>query len=226
MFTTIIALLQQFLFVSFIKTQAFKPQLTPQQENELLEKYFQGDQNARNALIEHNLRLVAHIAKKYESSKDLQEDLISIGTIGLIKAVDSYNADKSTKLGTYAAKCIENEILMHFRNMKKCSQDVFISDPIDTDNDGNRLTLSDIIAEDDCIADNIDIKMKSEKLKEYIKDSLDDREKTVIKLRYGLGGQDELTQREVAKRLNISRSYVSRIEKKALQKLNNRFMQK
>ena len=119
-----------------------------------------------------------------------------------------------------------NEILMHFRNMKKCSQDVFISDPIDTDNDGNRLTLSDIIAEDDCIADNIDIKMKSEKLKEYIQDSLDDREKTVIKLRYGLGGRDELTQHEVAKRLNISRSYVSRIEKKALQKLNMRFTKK
>ncbi|HIZ17400.1 MAG TPA: RNA polymerase sporulation sigma factor SigK [Firmicutes bacterium] len=215
-------------FILHVTSQGSFPRpLTAKEERLLLQRYKEeGDMEARSKLIEHNLRLVAHIIKKYYSSQRDQDDLISIGTIGLIKAVTTYKQDKGIRLATYAAKCIENEILMHFRNMKKCSQDVFISDPIDTDNDGNRLTLSDIIAEDDCIADNIDIKMKSEKLKEYIKDSLDDREKTVIKLRYGLGGQDELTQREVAKRLNISRSYVSRIEKKALQKLNNRFMQK
>ena len=142
MFTTIFALLQQFLFVSFIKTQAFKPALTKQQEKELLEKYFQ---NARNKLIEHNLRLVAHIAKKYESAKDLQEDLISIGTIGLIKAVDSYNATKSTKLGTYAAKCIENEILMHLRQHKKTDLDVTLNEVLGVDKDVGEMTLLDII---------------------------------------------------------------------------------
>ncbi len=203
---------------------SFPRPLTAKEESELLCKYKEeGDMEARGKLIEHNLRLVAHIIKKYYSSSRDQDDLISIGTIGLIKAVSTYKSDKGIRLATYAAKCIENEILMHFRNMKKSSQDVFISDPIDTDSDGNRLTLNDIIAEDDCIIDDIDIKMKSEKLKEYIKDTLSDRETTVIELRYGLGGNEELTQREVAKLLNISRSYVSRIEKKALQKLNMRF---
>lgn len=142
---TLIAFLQQFLFVSFIKTQAFKPQLTAKQESELLEKYFQGDQDARNQLIEHNLRLVAHIVKKYEGGKDLQEDLISIGTIGLIKAVDSYKSDKATKLGTYAAKCIENEILMHMRGNKKIALDVSLNEVLGVDKDGGEMTLLDIL---------------------------------------------------------------------------------
>ena len=148
MFTTLITFLQQFLFVSFIKTQAFKKQLTPQEENDLLEKYFQGDQEARNQLIEHNLRLVAHIAKKYESTKDLQEDLISIGTIGLIKAVDSYKPTKATKLGTYAAKCIENEILMHMRGNKKTALDVSLNEILGVDKDGGEMTLLDILPSD------------------------------------------------------------------------------
>ena len=212
-------------FILHVTSQGSFPRpLTAREEKELLKRYKEeGDMEARSQLIEHNLRLVAHIIKKYYSAQRDQDDLISIGTIGLIKAVTTYKPDKGIRLATYAARCIENEILMHFRNMKKCSQDVFISDPIDTDSDGNRLTLSDIIAEDDCIADDIDMKMKSEKLKEYICDVLDERERTVIRLRYGLSGRDELTQREVAKLLNISRSYVSRIEKKALQKLNIRF---
>ena len=141
MLTTIFAVLQQFLFVSFIKTQAFKKQLSPEQENELLEKYHQGDTQARNELIEHNLRLVAHIAKKYDGGRDLQEDLISIGTIGLIKAVDSYQPHKSTKLGTYAARCIENEILMHLRTNKKTNLDVSLNEVLGIDKDGGEMTL-------------------------------------------------------------------------------------
>ena len=219
MFTTIIALLQQFLFVWFIKTQAFKPQLTPQQENELLEKYFQGDQNARNALIEHNLRLVAHIAKKYESSKDLQEDLISIGTIGLIKAVDSYNADKSTKLGTYAAKCIENEILMHLRHHKKTALDVSLNEVLGVDKDGGEMTLLDIIpAKDKDIVEQIQTNDQIQKLQEYFT-LLTPREQEILIYRYGLNHHRIYTQKEIAQQMNISRSYVSRLEKRALIKL-------
>lgn len=213
-----------YFILHVVPSGSFPQPLTAKEENELLRRYHEeNDMEARSKLIEHNLRLVAHIVKKYCSAAKDQDDLISIGTIGLIKAVSTYKSDKGIKLATYAAKCIENEVLMHFRNMKKCSQDIFISDPIDTDGDGNRITLNDIISEDDNIIDDLDIKLKSEKLREYIRDSLDEREATVIRLRYGLGGRDELTQREVAKQLGISRSYVSRIEKKALQKLNDRF---
>lgn len=161
--------------------------------------------------------------KKYYSGQVEQDDLISIGTIGLIKAVSTFNSSKGIRLATYAARCIENEILMHFRNMKKSSQDVFISDPIDTDKDGNALTLLDVIADDSSIVDDIDLKIKSEQLRRYIKESLNPRERTIIELRYGLCGNDELTQREVAKKLGISRSYVSRLEKKALCQLLERF---
>ncbi len=219
MFTTIITLLQQFLFVSFIKTQAFKPQLTPKQENALLEKYFQGDQNARNDLIEHNLRLVAHIAKKYENTKDLQEDLISIGTIGLIKAVDSYNADKSTKLGTYAAKCIENEILMHLRHSKKAALDVSLNEVLGVDKDGGEMTLLDIIpAQQKDIIEQIQTNDQIHKLQEYFS-QLSPREQEILIYRYGLNNHPVYTQKEIAHMMNISRSYVSRLEKRALIKL-------
>ncbi|MEG0366396.1 MAG: RNA polymerase sporulation sigma factor SigK [Coprobacillus sp.] len=207
MFTTLISLLQQFLFVSFIKTQAFKNQLTPQEENALLEKYFQGDKEARNKLIEHNLRLVAHIAKKYDGGKDLQEDLISIGTIGLIKAIDSYKPDKSTKLGTYAARCIENEILMHLRGNKKTALDVSLSEVLGVDKDGGEMTLLDILpSEQKEIIDQIDTDDQIKK-------------QQILIYRYGLNKHKVYTQKEIAEELDISRSYVSRLEKRALIKL-------
>ncbi|WP_050635660.1 RNA polymerase sporulation sigma factor SigK [Candidatus Stoquefichus sp. SB1] len=219
MFTTLVTLLQQFLFVSFIKTQAFKPQLTTQQENELLEKYFQGDQDARNQLIEHNLRLVAHIAKKYDGGKDLQEDLISIGTIGLIKAVDSYKPDKATKLGTYAAKCIENEILMHMRGNKKTALDVSLNEVLGIDKDGGEMTLLDILpCEQKEIIDQIQTDDQIRKLQEYFV-LLTPREQDILICRYGLNKHQVYTQKEIAAKMHISRSYVSRLEKRALIKL-------
>lgn len=169
----------------------------------------QGDEDAADVLIEHNLRLVAHIIKKYYSSFSEQEDLISIGTIGLIKGIRTFDADKGTRLATYAARCIENEILMHFRSQRKSAQDVSMSDPIDIDSEGNPLTLSDIIYTNDTIADDLDIKLKSEQLRRYIGELKDPRERMIIILRYGLMDDRPLTQREVAKKLNISRSYVS-----------------
>lgn len=197
--------------------------LSAKKEDELLTKSRNGDIEARNRLVEHNLRLVAHIVKKYYATGADQDDLISIGTIGLIKAVSTFKADKNIRLATYAAKCIENEILMFFRNQRKTSQDVFISDPIDTDKDGNALTLIDIIADKRDIVEEIDTKLKLEKLKTVLPITLDKREKQIIEMRYGLGNEKELTQREIAKKLNISRSYVSRIEKSALEKLRKQF---
>lgn len=219
MFTTLISLLQQFLFVSFIKTQAFKKQLTLQEENALLEKYFEGDKGARNQLIEHNLRLVAHIAKKYDGGKDLQEDLISIGTIGLIKGIDSYKPDKSTKLGTYAARCIENEILMHLRGNKKTSLDVSLSEILGVDKDGGEMTLLDILPSDQKeIIDQIDTDDQIKKLQTYFQ-ILTSREQQILIYRYGLNKHKIFTQKEIAEELDISRSYVSRLEKRALIKL-------
>lgn len=202
---------------------SFPPPLKAKEESELLERMKKGDATAKNKLIEHNLRLVAHIVKKYYSSPDEQDDLISIGTIGLIKGITSFNADKGIRLATYAARCIDNEILMYFRALKKTAQDVYISDPIDTDKDGNTLTLIDIIADDTDITEEIDIKLKLQKLRKIINHALDDREKTIICYRYGVGGCKELTQHEIADRLGISRSYVSRIEKAALTKLRQLF---
>lgn len=200
---------------------AFPPPLSSKRETELLTLKENGDQAAKDELIEHNLRLVAHVVKKYYTS-DEQDDLISIGTIGLIKAVNTFKLDKKIRLATYAARCIENEILMHFRNNKKYSQDVYISDPIDTDKNGNALTLIDIIADESNIEDEIDTKIKLQKLRNILHSTLDERELQIIKMRYGIG-TNELTQREIAKKLRISRSYVSRIETAALQKLRNKF---
>lgn len=202
---------------------SFPKPLSSKEEQACFEKMALGDLCARNCLIEHNLRLVAHIVKKYYSASKDQDDLISIGTIGLIKAVSTFDYEKGTRFATYASRCIENEILMHFRALRKSAGDVYINEPIDTDKDGNQLTLIDIIAEDDSIVDAIDLKMKSEQLHKYILESLDPRERLIIIHRYGLYGRAPLTQREVAKLLDISRSYVSRIEKKALLTLRRRF---
>jgi len=202
---------------------SFPAPLTAKKECELLEKSRNGDIEARNKLIEHNLRLVAHIVKKYYATSSNQDDLISIGTIGLIKAVSTFKEDKNIRLATYASRCIENEILMFFRNQKKSAQDVYISDPIDTDKDGNSITFIDIIADKSDIVEELDTKLKLAKLKTVISTVLDKRELEIIELRYGINGKPELTQREIAKKLNISRSYVSRIEKSALEKLRQQF---
>lgn len=204
-------------------TGSFPRPLSAHEERECLEKIAQGDQEAKTRLIEHNLRLVAHIIKKYYAAFKDQDDLISIGTIGLIKAVSTFKPEKSVRFATYASRCIENEVLMHFRNKKKSAQDVYISDPIDTDKDGNSLTLMDIIADEENIIDCIDLHIKSEQLYHFIDGSLDERERQIIIMRYGLGGTRPLTQREVADHLNISRSYVSRIEKKAIGTLRSKF---
>ena len=204
-------------------TGSFPPPLPKEEEEALLEKSHAGDMAARDKLIEHNLRLVAHIVKKYYRGNADQDDMISIGTIGLIKAVSTYQKGKGTHLATYASRCIENEILMFFRNQKKTAQDVFFSDPIDTDKDGNALTLVDVIADTGDISEEIDTKMKLERLRVVLPACLEERERVIIELRYGLNGKEELTQREIAKQLGISRSYVSRIEKSALEKLRKQF---
>ncbi len=203
---------------------SFPKPLSASEERDCLILIKNGDLDARNKLIEHNLRLVAHIIKKYYSTIKDQDDLISIGTIGLIKAVSTFNIDKGTRFATYAARCIENEILMHFRQQKKSSLEMSISDAIDTDSDGNSLTLMDIVCDDDNIINVIDLKIKSEKLYEYISKHLDSRERIIIVLRYGLYGSKPLTQREVALKLRISRSYVSRIEKRAVLTLKKFFL--
>lgn len=209
-----------FMILHINQNNEFPRALTKEEEARYLELYEKnGDLNAKNKLIEHNLRLVAHIIKKYYSVGYEQDDLISIGTIGLIKAVNSYTTDKGTRLATYASRCIENEILMYFRSQKKTNGDVYMSDPVDIDKDGNTLSLIDIISDNTNILDDIELKIKTEKLYKMIDKYLDEREKEIIYLRYGLAGHTELTQREIAKILNISRSYVSRIEKKALQTL-------
>ena len=222
---TILAVIQNFLFFVLHVTGpgSFPQPLSEKEEKKYLVEMKQGDKRARSKLIEHNLRLVAHIVKKYYSSTNDQDDLVSIGTIGLIKAIDSFDLSKGIRLSSYAARCIENEVLMFFRNSKKSAQDVSMNEPIDTDKDGNALVLMDVMSVEDCIIDELDTKIKSEKLLSYMDEVLSDREKRVILLRYGLDGNQQLAQREVAKILGISRSYVSRIEKKALSTLNKRF---
>ena len=202
---------------------SFPKALPAAQERKYLEELSRGSPTARQALIEHNLRLVAHIVKKYYAGQNDQEDLISIGTIGLIKAVDSFDPKKGIKLSSYASRCIENEILMFFRSGKKSAQDVSLNEPIDTDKDGNALTILDTMAVEDTIADDLDTRMKSEKLYGFLQRALTPRERTIVVLRYGLFGCRPQPQREVAQRLGISRSYVSRIEKKALEKLRREF---
>ncbi len=202
---------------------SFPKPLSKEEELECLKGVKEGNEAAKNKLIEHNLRLVAHIIKKYYSTYRDQEDLISIGTIGLIKAVSSFDYTKGTKFATYASRCIENEILMHFRNKKKSMHDVYLSDSIDTDKDGNAITLIDIMPDETNILDSIDLNIQSHKMYQLIQANLSEREKKILTMRYGLYGTRPLTQREVAKKLDISRSYVSRIEKKALEELRRQF---
>ena len=202
---------------------SFPKPLSEKEEREYLQKSAQGDIDARNKLVEHNLRLVAHTIKKYYGTQNEQDDLVSIGTIGLIKAINTYDLNKNIRLSSYASRCIENEILMHFRNTKKTAQDISLNETIDTDKDGNPLTLLDIMAVEDNILEQLDLKLNSQKLGQFITEELDERERKIIILRYGLNGEKPMTQKNVAKLLKISRSYVSRIETKALKLLRKRF---
>ena len=215
---------QVFFFVSFVKNNTFPQPLPPEEEKKYLEQFANGNADARNKLIEHNLRLVAHIVKKFENTGEEQEDLISIGTIGLIKAVESFSSGKGTKLATYAARCIENEILMHIRSLKKVKKDVSLHDSIGQDKEGNEISLIDILkAEEVDIVEVLHTHNEISKIEKYIY-ILDKREREVIISRFGLGNEKEMPQREIAKKLGISRSYVSRIEKRALMKMYHEFV--
>ena len=195
-----------------------------EQESECLKKMKNGDLEARNELIERNMRLVAHVAKKYQSQEDEMEDLISIGTIGLIKAVETYKEDYGSRLATYAARCIDNELLMHFRAKKKTSKEVSLYEPIGTDKEGNQIQLLDVVvSEDEDVVELLEQDRKIRRLNEIIPQTLSGRELFIIINRYGLYGKKTMTQREIARKLGISRSYVSRIEKRAIVKLRQAF---
>jgi len=202
---------------------SFPRKLTAEEESDCLRRLSMGDESARAMLIEHNLRLVSHITRKYFLSQTDSEDMLSVGTIGLIKAVDSYSPEKCRKFSSFASRCIENECLMFLRASRKTSLNVSISDPIDTDKHGNELTLLDIISCEDTIADDLDRKLKCLQLRDMISRLGDLREQEIIRMRYGLDGAEPLTQKQVASKLQISRSYVSRIEKKALERLHEMF---
>ncbi|MCG0276394.1 MAG: RNA polymerase sporulation sigma factor SigK [Thermosediminibacteraceae bacterium] len=208
-------------WMGYITNNTTFPQpLTPEEEEKYLELYRKGDEEARNILIERNLRLVAHIVKKFANTGEDIDDLISIGTIGLIKAITTFNKSKGNRLATYAARCIENEILMNLRSSKKVKVEVSLHDPIGVDKEGNEISLMDVLGTDsDAIVDEITSKFQLKKLYDKISTVLKGREKKVIELRYGLADGKERTQREIAKLLGISRSYVSRIEKRAIKKL-------
>lgn len=219
MFSAIISALGAHLIYFILHIQnntSFPKPLTPKEEAQMLEKMEQGDKNARAVLIERNLRLVSHIVKKYYSKTNDTDDLISIGTIGLIKAIDSFKPDKNVRLATYASRCIENEILMHFRSNKKQTNDIYLCDTLEVDKDGNPLTIEDTVSSDSDLAEDLETKVQWEKVARIIENMDDEREREIIILRYGLNNKKPMTQREVAQRLNISRSYVSRIEKKVL----------
>lgn len=210
------------MFLRVEQGRSFPPPLDPAEETECFRAARKGDKKARERLIEHNLRLVSHIVKKYYTQSKNQDDLNSIGAIGLIKAVDSFDCENGARFATYASRCIQNEILMYFRSQKKLSAEVSMDDPIDIDKDGNPLTYMDIIAAPDTITEDLDIKISGEMAARIIRNYLTPREREIIVLRYGLGDTRPLTQRELADKLGISRSYVSRIEKAALDKLRSR----
>ena len=218
-----ILMLSSMLYSLRLSSGSFPKPLSAKEEQEYLEKAAAGDLEARNILIERNLRLVAHIMKKYYAQTSDQEDLISIGTIGLIKAVSTFDAGKGIRLATYAARCVENEILMHFRSQRKSASDVSLSDYIETGKDGTALSLMDVVCQDDDMFDRSSSREDVRLLRQYMGEVLDDREQKVLTLRYGLDGKEPLPQREVAQQCNISRSYISRIEKKALEKLRSAF---
>ena len=191
-----------------------------EEEKECLQKLKEGDEDARNLLIERNLRLVAHVCKKYANTNVEQDDLISIGTIGLIKGINSFNVDKGARLSTYVSRCIDNEILMHLRAIKKLNSEVYLNEPIGKDKDDNIVTLQEVLENDErSIEEEVDLKIKIKKLYQKMKEVLKDREKTIIELRFGLNGNKPKTQNEIAEMMGISRSYVSRIESKAIGKL-------
>ncbi len=215
-----------FLFLKVSDSETYPPPLNAKEESECFEKMKNGDMGAREKLIRHNMRLVAHIVKKYYTLAKNQDDLISIGTIGLIKAIDSFKPENGTRFATYAGKCLQNEILMHFRSRKKLQNEVSINEVLDTDKEGNPLTYIDIISVPDTIADDINRKIQIEKMLRTVKSRLSQRERQVIALRYGLDGKKPKTQREVAQLLGISRSYVSRIEKASLEKIRKKMNEK
>ena len=214
-------ILQGFFLLGYLTGgNSFPQPLSAEEEKDYLQKYASGDEDARNVLIERNLRLVAHIAKKYGNHVKDSEDFISIGTIGLIKAITSFKHDKGARLATYAAKCIDNEILMFLRTSRKYANDVYLQDIVGVDREGNEVRIEDKLADDkDPVEDQVGLKLQKKRLREVIDLVLRGRERMVIERRYGLDGEDEMTQREIASDLDISRSYVSRIEKKALGKL-------
>ena len=226
MLASIISLVSNFLhlILGIGTPQKFPPPLSSEKERE----YFKllktkKDERARETLILHNLRLVSHIVRKYYASSPNQEDLVSVGTVGLVKAVDSFEDSNGARFATYASRCIQNEILMYFRSQKKLAQEVSLSETIDIDRDGNPLTYIDVICSDDNVADDVEIKIRTQKMMRLMKTELSPRERRIICMRYGIGGAKPLTQRETSERLGISRSYVSRIEKSALQKLREAF---
>ena len=222
-FSLIVALLAKILHptLSVGSSDSFPPILSAEEEAALFKKMLLGDDSAREKIILHNLRLVSHIVRKYYSSSKNSEDLVSIGTIGLIKAVDSFKCDVGARFATYAAKCIQNEILMSFRAQKKRANEISIHETIDVDRDGNPLTYIDVISSDDSMTSDIERKLSASKAKKLVNTLLTPRERHIITLRYGLSGKEPMTQREIAEKLKISRSYVSRIEKSALEKLRS-----
>ncbi len=221
MFVSIFSALSHFLhlILGIQTTQSFPPPLSTAEEKQCFLAMERGDAKAREKLILHNLRLVSHIVRKYYASTKNQEDLISIGNLGLIKAVDTFRVSNGARFATYAAKCIQNEILMHFRSQKKLAAEVSIHDTIDVDRDGNPLTYMDVISCDESIPEEIGLKLSSQKVLRYMDTLLESRERQILKMRYGLDGTPAMTQRQIAERLVISRSYVSRIEKGAIEKL-------
>ena len=221
----IASLLMRFisLILGIEQMQSFLPPLEKEEEAEMFRRMRGGDKKARDVLIERNLRLVSHIIRKYYSSYSAPDELLSVGSLGLIKAVDTFKSEYGTRFATYGAKCVQNEILMFFRGQKKLQHEVSINDTIDIDKDGNPLTYLDIISVDENIAEDIDLKIHTERLRKLVDTVLSRREREIIVLRYGLSGFQPRTQREVAKYLGISRSYVSRIEKKAMLTLREAF---
>ena len=224
MWTAMVQFLSQmfFMVLQVVNSGSFPKPLSAAREREALEAMAAGDPTARQRLVEHNLRLVAHIIKKHYSGAREQEDLISIGTIGLIKAVDTFNPARGQRLAAYASRCIENEIRMHFRAARKNERDVSLSEPIDTDSEGHPLTLMDVLAQEDTILEDLDRKVNLQKLDRYLEECLEPREWEILRLRYGLAGEP-LAQWQVAQQLGISRSYVSRLETRALDKLRRRY---
>ncbi len=226
MFSFLLSLMPKMIFMaSYVtNTNTFAKPLTPEEERFYLEKYSMGDKDAKNILIERNLRLVAHIVKKYSCASSDTDDLISIGTIGLIKAISSFNSSKGTRLATYASRCIENEILMSLRASKKKQNEVLLQDPVGTDSEGKEITLIDKLGtEPEAVFEEVETKLKISILYDKMKEALLERERQILEMRYGLCDKAALTQKEIASLMNISRSYVSRIEKKALKKLTDSF---